>query len=105
MIAATTDTSTPHENGHLVYTGTDTEYITRLYVHVHRPCTGRHICNAFRPISAAVPVEFLLNTNSAEVTMEELGWFGDIDIFNRVCQNDQSHNSKTNCSTPGSLLL
>ncbi|KAF2818286.1 hypothetical protein CC86DRAFT_414058 [Ophiobolus disseminans] len=89
-MAANADRAPPHENGHLIYTGKDLDNITRLYIHVDRRCTGPHTCNSFRPISATGTMEILIDTPSAKYIMEELGWFGDVALFTRVCQQQQN---------------
>ncbi|KAF1917927.1 hypothetical protein BDU57DRAFT_181460 [Ampelomyces quisqualis] len=76
------------ERGHLVSTGTDDENNHMLYIHIDKPCIGKHECNAFVPVLATGKVEVIYKTNSAKETTEELGWFSDINLFTQVCKNE-----------------
>lgn len=81
--------SQPRMNEHLVSTGRyNGEKILRLFIQVSGNNTRKQNCNVYSlpPDAKKQVIEEGLMKKSADVTIEEHGWFGDVDAFGVICK-------------------
>ncbi|KAF1913448.1 hypothetical protein BDU57DRAFT_579745 [Ampelomyces quisqualis] len=72
--------SGPHANGYLVYTGLSVAGNNGLYIHEADQCTNKHSCWIYE-YNAVMLTVLGRGGPSAEMTIEEHGWFRDRNLF------------------------
>ncbi|KAF2650536.1 hypothetical protein K491DRAFT_608635 [Lophiostoma macrostomum CBS 122681] len=97
--------SDPHINGHLVSTGIH-KIDRKHYLFIHRSLAalGDHECDSYSYDIDGRAIQSVLRGSSTYFTVEEHGWFGDVEIFRQVCANHPIANGQPFDNWRDSLL-
>jgi hypothetical protein len=75
-------------NGHLVYIGMVPRKKFSFRIHASGHTTSiTSKDNEFVVILQSMTVEYNSNIHKAQITVQELGWFEDVDLFTEICRD------------------
>jgi hypothetical protein len=87
-IATNEPPTDPHIKGHLVSTGMkESDHELRLVIHEYGPTYMNHACRVYWPNKDSQGACQSAPSQSLDITIEEHGWFHDVDTFEHICKN------------------